>query len=136
MKNYVYKTVNNFHSCPEHCGNPYHQRNSKLFSPKGPLENIIIDRLGPLHKKKCWNWHGLFIINRYRRMTRAIPVSSISAPSVTNVFLNNLIIPYGIQKALPSENGPQLARKFFAAFYAFYGTDLTTTTECHLQTNG
>lgn len=63
-------------------------------------------------------------------------MSTITALEVSNVFLNDWIIPFGISKELLSDNGPQFSRKFFAGLCSFLGTDLKTKNAYHPQKNG
>lgn len=136
MSNEVYTTLKSFHLCLKYRGKPAPQRHLKLLRLGGPLENIGLGILEPLPRTKLRNEDFLIITDRYRKLTLAIPLSSITAPEVSNFFPNDWMIFYGIPKALWSDNGPQFGRKLIAALCAFLGTDLRTTKEYHPHTNG
>jgi len=78
----------------------------------------------------------IVITDRYSKLTRAIPVASITAPHVASIFVDHWVIPYGIPEQILSDNGKQFVSKFFAALCAFLGAKLTTTTAYHPQCNG
>lgn len=135
MANYVYVLVDKCQSCRQHRGNSAHQRKLKLFPAEGPLYFFSIDILGPLPKTKRVNQHIIVNTDRYRKLSRAIPISTITAPAVAMVLLNYWIIPYRIPTSPLSYYGPKISSKFFSALCSFLFTDLRTTRSYHAQSN-
>lgn len=75
------------------------------------------------------------MIDRYRNMTRPIPVSKVTAPHVSIVVPKNCITLYGIPSNIMTESSPQLTFKFVAALCASVESKPVTTAECHPPAN-
>lgn len=123
-------------SCRRH--RPFDKRRQLLMlsPPSGPLEFIAIDILGPLTRTKQANWFIIGITDRFKKLTRVIPISSITALQVAMEVVEDEILPYGIPKDILANNGYQFTSKVFAALCASLRTKQETTTEYHLQCNG
>ena len=115
------------------------RRNSKklqLFPASGPLEYVSIDILGPLLRTSRRNRYILVISDRYTKLTRAIPVASITAQSVAREFAENWAFIYGPPTILLSDNGKQFASKLFVHICKLLGTKNAFTSTYHPQANG
>ena len=112
------------------------QHKTKLFPPKGSVEDIAIDLLGPFPKTKNRNQFIAVITDRYSKLTRAVPMRKTTATLMAAMFLNNWILPYGISNTIFSDNGPQFSAEFWKTICRPMGVNHKTTTSYHPQTNG
>ena len=108
----------------------------KLFPARRPLEFVAIDILGPLPRSTKGNQYLLVISDRFSKMTRAIPLKSITSMTVARAFVENWIYPYGPPAYLLSDNSGQFASKFFQKICQIMGIRNLFTTAYHPQTNG
>ncbi|CDF40411.1 unnamed protein product [Chondrus crispus] len=108
----------------------------KLFPARRPLEFVPIAILGPLPRSKKGNQYLLVISDRFSKMTRAIPLKSITSMTVARAFVENLIYPYRPPAYLLSDNGGQFASKFFQKICQIMGIGNLFTAAYHPQTNG
>jgi hypothetical protein len=67
----------------------------KLFPASGPLEYLSMDILGPLPKTSHGNRFLLVITNRFSKLTRTIPLRTITAQSVAEAFCTHWVFAYG-----------------------------------------
>jgi hypothetical protein len=58
----------------------------KLFPANGPLESVAMDILGPLPRTKHGNRFLLVISDRYSRVTKTVPLRTVTALSVARAF--------------------------------------------------
>jgi len=61
----------------------------KTFPPTEPLTDLCMDLLGPLPRTAAGNEHLLVIVDRFSKMTRAIPLQRIDAETIAAAFLDN-----------------------------------------------
>ena len=96
----------------------------KLFPATAPLQDIAIDILGPLVMAKSGCEYLLVITDRYSKLTRAIPMTKISAYIVAKAFCDNWIFVYGPPRSVLSDNGKRLTRSSSGGFvrYSVYKT--------------
>lgn len=95
-----------------------------------------MDILYPLPKTKSGNQLVFVLTDRYKKLTRAIPVTTVTSTCATTVFVDNWNIPHDILTYLMTEKGLQFVSKFFAAVTARLGTRHLMTTAYRPQTNG
>ena len=108
----------------------------KLFPAKGPLESVAMDILGPLPRTKHGNRFLLVIADRYSKVTKTVPLRTVTALSVSRAFCDHWAYVYGPPVSLLTDNGPQFTAKFFQAVCAELGIQKVFTTAYHPQTNG
>jgi len=72
-----------------------------------------MDLLGPLPPTASGNEHLLVIVNRFSKMTRAIPLQRIDAQTFAAAFLDPWLAAYGPQATVSSDDGPQFRSTFF-----------------------
>ncbi|CAN8075930.1 unnamed protein product [Agarophyton chilense] len=137
MADDVYTFVGQCQSCVRTRGGiRKHRKNLKLFPAAGPLEFVAIDLLGPLPKTKKGYQHILEITNRCSRLSRAIPLKDTKSTTLAIEFLNNWVYPYCAPLYLLTDNGSNLASKFFEAVCKVLNIKHYLTTAYHPQTNG
>jgi len=93
----------------------------KTFPPTMPLTDLCMDLLGPLPRTAAGNEHLLVIVDRFYKMTRAIPLKRIDAETIAAAFLDYWVAAYGPPATLLSDNGPQLHSTFFQGVCSLLG---------------
>jgi len=78
----------------------------KTFPPTEPLTDLCMDLLGPLPRTAAGNEHLLVIVDRFSKMTRAIPLERIDAETIAAAFLDYWVAAYGPSATVLSDNGP------------------------------
>ena len=77
----------------------------QLFPPSGPLESVALDIFGPLIQTPRGNQYLLMITDRYSKLTKSVPMKSVSAEAVAIAFTNEWALTYGPPTDLLSDNG-------------------------------
>jgi len=109
----------------------------KTFPPTEPLTDLCMDLLGPLPRTAAGNEHLLVIVDRFSKMTRAIPLERIDAESIAAAFLDYWVAAYGPPATVLSENGPQFRSTFFQGVCSLLGiSNRYSTTYCCLPKFG
>jgi len=107
----------------------------KTFPPTEPLTDLCMDLLGPLPRTAAGNEHLLVIVERFSKMTRAIPLQRIDAEAIAAAFLDHSVAAYGPPATVLSDNGPQLRSTFFQGVCSLLGVSNRYFTTYHPQTN-
>jgi transposase InsO family protein len=108
----------------------------KLFPADGPLEFVAMDILGPLPKTEHGNRFLLVISDRFSKLTRTVPLRTITALVVAKAFCDAWVFSYGPPRYLLTDNGTHFNAKFFLAVCRELGIAKIFTTVYHPQTNG
>jgi transposase InsO family protein len=74
--------------------------------------------------------------DRFSKLTRTVPLRSISAFTVSRAFCDQWVFVYGAPRHVFTDNGTQLIAKFFLAVCRELGIGKVFTTAYHPQTNG
>jgi hypothetical protein len=74
-----------------------------------------MDILGPLPRTKHGNRFRLFIEDRYYKVTKTMPLRTVTALSVSRAFCDHWAYVYGPPVSLLTEDSPQFTAKFFQA---------------------
>jgi len=107
----------------------------KTFPSTEPLTDLCMDLLVPLPRKAAGNEHLLVIVDRFSKMTRAIPLQRIDAETIAAAFLDNWMAAFGPSASVLSDNGPQLRSTFFQEVCSLLGISNRYFTTYHPQTN-
>jgi hypothetical protein len=94
-----------------------------------------MDILGPLPRTKHGYRFLLGISYRYSKVTKTLPLRTVTAFSVARAFCDHWAYVYGPPVSLISDNGPQFNAKFFQAVCGELGIQKVFTTAYHPQTN-
>jgi len=108
----------------------------KLFPPRGPLEMVAIDILGPLPQSSRGFRFILVMADRFTKLTQAVPLRRITAYDVAVAFVEHWVFKYGPPETLLSDNGSQFVAHFFQRVCKLLHTANVFTTTYHPQTNG
>jgi transposase InsO family protein len=95
-----------------------------------------MDILGPLPRTKHGNRFLLVISDRYSKVTKTVPLRTVTVLSVARAFCDHWAYVYGPPISLLTDNGPQFTAKFFQAVCSEMGIQKIFTTAYHPQTNG
>jgi len=106
----------------------------KTFPLTEPLTDLCMDLLGPLPRTAAGNEHLLVIVDRFSKMTRAIPLQRIDAETIAAAFLDNWVAAYGPPATVLSDNGPKLRSTFFQGVCSLLGISNRYSTTYHPQT--
>jgi Integrase zinc binding domain/RNase H-like domain found in reverse transcriptase len=114
------------------------KRNSflKLFQASGPLEFVAMDILGPLPKPEHGNRFLLVISYRFSKLTRTVPLRTITALGAAKDFCDAWVFSYGPQRYLLTDKGTQFNAKVFLSVCRELGIAKIFTTAYHPQTYG
>jgi transposase InsO family protein len=133
----VYEYVKLCHECTKE--NSTLRKRTKeitLFPSEQPLDFIAIDILGPLTKTSKGYQYLLVIADRFSKLTRTIPLKTITTFEVASAFCHHWVFVYGAPRLLLSDNGTQFNSKFFQACCQILGIHQKFTTAYHPQCNG
>jgi transposase InsO family protein len=95
-----------------------------------------MDILRPIPRTKHGNRFLLVISDRYSKVTKTVPLRTVTALSVARAFCDHLAYVYGPLVSLLPDNGPQFTAKFFQAVCIELGIRKIFKTAYHPQTNG
>jgi transposase InsO family protein len=106
------------------------------FPASGPLEYVSMDILGPLPKTDHGNRFLLVITDRFSKLTRTVPLRTITALVDAKAFCENWVFAYGAPRYVLTDNGTQFNAKFFLALCRELGIEKLFKTAYHPQTKG
>jgi hypothetical protein len=95
-----------------------------------------MDILGPLPKAEHGNRFLLVISDLFSKLTRMVPLRTITALGVAKAFCDAWVFSYGPPRYLLTNNGTQFNAKVFLAVYRELGVAKIFTTTYHPQTDG
>jgi transposase InsO family protein len=133
----VYDHVKLCHECTKE--NPTLRKRSKeitLFPSEQPLDFVAIDILGPLTKTIKGHQYILVIADRFSKLVRTMPLTTITTFTVASALYHHWVFVYGAPRLLLSDNGTQFNSKFFQACCQILGIHQKFTTAYHPQCNG
>lgn len=136
MANDVYDTVDQCGSGACNRKHYRHKRSLQLSSASVPLIFVAMDILGPLPETTSGNQYVVVLTDCYSKLIQAIPTSKKASAHIANIFLDQLIILYGIPSFILMHNGSQLVSKFFGTSCAVLGVKNLATTAYYLQFHG
>jgi Integrase core domain/Integrase zinc binding domain len=132
----IYETVRQCDACARNCiSERKHTNKLQLLPVKGPLESVEMKILGPPPRPKHGNCFLLVISDRFSKVTKTVPLRTVTALSVARAFCDHWAYAYGRPLSLQTDNGPQFTAKFLLAVCAELGIKKIFTTAYHPQTN-
>lgn len=100
-----------------------------------PLESIAIDIIGQLTQRKGEKRAGAVIRDRYKRLTRVVPTSKMTATHTATMFLDHLTVPFGITRFPLMGTGSHFVSKVLPSRCRFLEVKHMKTTDFHSQTS-
>jgi len=108
----------------------------KTFPPTEPLTDLCMDLRGPLPRTAAENEHLLVIVDRFSKMTRALPLERIDAETIAAALFDYWVAAYGPPATVLSDNGPQFRSTFLQGVCSLLGISNLYSTTYHPQTSG
>lgn len=103
--------------------------------PDARFSEVHMDLIGPLPISSGYKY-CLTAIDRFTRWPEVIPLTDITAESVTQAFLFNWISRYGCPKKIVTDQGRQFESRLFHSLAKMCGIKLARTTAYHPACNG
>lgn len=129
MANDCYTSVAYCQSCAAQGARNHHEKQLSLFPAVGTLQFLVMDNLGPLSETESGHQHLIVLTDPYKKLTMAIPLTTVTSTSAATVFVDSWAISNGILTYFLTNNGPQFVSKFFAFVTASLGIKHLTTTD-------
>lgn len=103
--------------------------------PDGRFQHIHLDIVGPLPRSRNF-LYCLTIIDRYTRWPEAIPLTDISADTVTKAFYDNWVARFGAPVVITTDRGSQFESNLFQGLVTLLEGSRNRTTTYHPESNG
>ena len=113
-----------------------HTNHLKLFPAEEPLQAISMDIIGPLPRTERGKRFLLVITDRFSKLTAVVPLRTTNAYSVAIVFFEAWIFQYRPPESVLTDNGKQLASRFFQSVCQLLGLRNVYTSAYHPQADG
>ena len=97
---------------------------------------MAIDIFGELVKTSRGYQYILVVSDRFSKLTKTIPLKSVSAEEVARAFTNEWVFNYGKPRTLLSDNGTCFTSRFFQNVCSILNVTNQFTTTYHPKTNG
>ena len=108
----------------------------KLFPATAPLESVALDIYGELVRTSRGNQYLLVISDRFTKLTKTVPLKSVSAAEIAKAFVNEWVFNYGPPVDLLADNAKYFSSKFFQSVCNILNVHNSFTTTYHPQANG
>lgn len=131
----VYNYVKKFQSCRRHKQYPTHRLLLKLFSLEAPMTFVTMDILEPLPKTKSGIKFIIVMMDHYSKLARGIWTRKTTTTDAARIFVEVLVMPYGIPDRLLTGRGQQFLGKVFNAVCVSLGTRPMKMAAFRPQTN-
>ena len=76
------------------------------------------------------------MIDKFTRLTEAIPLPNMTAETVTKAFVNHWVSKFGVPAKVTTDQGRQFESELFKQIFVTLGIDHLRTTPYHPQANG
>ncbi|KAH9586005.1 hypothetical protein MS3_00007070 [Schistosoma haematobium] len=104
-------------------------------TPDARFDHVHLDIVGPLPPSHGYD-HILTCIDRFTRWLEAIPITSITAETVSHRFVERWIALYGCPSTVTTDRGQQFESALFSSLTRLLGTERIRTTAYHPASNG
>ena len=94
-----------------------------------------MDIVGPLPPSKGFRY-CLTMIDRFTRWPEAVPITNITADTITDTFFETWVARFGTPAVITTDRGSQFDSQLFCALARTIGSKTYRTTAYHPQSNG
>ena len=108
---------------------------SSFPTPDARFDTVHIDLVGPLPPSRGYTYL-LTCVGRFTRWPEALPLSSITAEVVAQVFISGWIARFGVPSTIVTDRGRQFESNLWHALMTLLGSKCTRITAYHPQSNG
>ena len=108
----------------------------QLFPATFPFEVLGMDILGPFTVTDSGNKYVLVVVDRFTRWVEIFAMPDMTAQTVADIFMNQIICRYSVPRALLTDRGSNFLSKMFSRLCERLGTNRLVTSAYHPQTNG
>lgn len=146
IKKYYYWTglaldVENFVKRCDDCQRYKHVKMSKqpltiTSTASSAFEKIFLDIVGPLNTDNDDNRYILTIQCELTKFVECYPITNKDAQTVSQAYVNNFILRYGIPKAVVTDQGTEFMSKIFKETCKLLGIEQLHSTAYHHETLG
>ena len=102
--------------------------------PTGKFSHVHVDIVGQLPTSYGMSYL-LTIVDRVTRWPMVLPMSDMTADSVANAFLEGWVAQFGVPTVI-TDRGRQFISNLWTSIMGAIGSDVSTTTAFHPQSNG
>nr|XP_042908119.1 uncharacterized protein LOC122271315 [Parasteatoda tepidariorum] len=99
------------------------------------FQHVHIDLVGPLPPSVGFNYL-LTCVDRYTRWPEAIPLSDVSAETVSKAFVAHWVFWFVVPAILTTDQGRQFQSHLFSCLKSMFGMQRIRTTPYHPSSNG
>lgn len=107
----------------------------KIAVPEHRFQHVHLDLIGPLPPCKSFRY-CLTMIDRFSRWPEAIPLTEISAETVSTAFFSHWVARYGAPHTITTDQGSQFEAALFRALTNLLGCERVRTSAYHPASNG
>lgn len=108
----------------------------QIFNTGAPFERIQMDILGHLPRSSKGNRYLLVVIDCFSKWVEALPLKSIKAKVVAEVFVDQIVFRFGIPLEVHTDQGKNFESELFREVLSLLGIRKTRTTALHPQSDG
>lgn len=123
-------------SCQRSKVSRHTQSNVSNFPVSARFEHIHTDIVGPLPTSRLRYRYCVTIIDRFTRWPEIVPVSDISADTISKVIYEQWICRFGCPSRITTDQGRQFESDLFNELMKLVGVQRIRTTPYHPQSNG
>lgn len=102
----------------------------------GPMEELIIDTMGPFPMTARGNAHICVVVDVYSRFAFVFPTRNITASTVANKLFDHVITKFGNCRRLLSDNGTSFTGEVFRELCKIMGIKQIFSTSYHSKSQG
>lgn len=132
----VNKTVRDGHRRAQNMGSERSRPPLKLFPGSGLFQLVAMNTLEALPRTRSGNRLNLVMTYRYKKISRAVPTSEMTALHIFPSFLDNWVGSYGASRIRSDGNQSIVQHQVFRDAIRFPGKRHLSVTSYHAQTNG
>jgi hypothetical protein len=101
-----------------------------------PFERIHVDIMGPLQRTENGNVYILMTVDAFSKYVIGTPMHNQEAITVSDCFLRDVLLKYGVAEEVITDGGGQFTGKIFEELSKLFGFRHNTSMPYHQKGNG